>query len=476
MAAAMRGFGFVKSVFQLSGNVMGLRCPCRFPKQCQQLFVCENNKLSSIRAYCISPGEKEHCNIGTIGHVDHGKTTLTAAITKILSENSTDTKFYDFNSIDRSPEEQRRGITIYATHVSYQTKKRHYAHTDCPGHLDFIKNMITGTSQMDGAILVVAANDGTMPQTREHLLLARQLGLQRVVVFLNKADIVDDEILELVEIEVRELLAEYGFDADSTPVICGSAKNALEDIDCKFGAPSILKLAEAVDNYIEVPNRDLAAPFYLPVESSVSVPGRGTVLVGTLKQGTIKKGSEAQLLGYDVKIKTAASEVQIFRKPVNEGKAGENMGVLVKGVKNDIVKRGMALVAPGSFKVTNWVEAQIYILTRDEGGRSKPIMDGYSQDMFVSTWTMGGMLFLKDDVQMIMPGDTTKVNILLRKSMVIKEGQKFTVRENDVTVISGIITDVLDSSNTEITGFNVQPKAQLRVETNSRVYANKRKK
>ncbi|XP_045156687.2 elongation factor Tu, mitochondrial-like isoform X2 [Mercenaria mercenaria] len=394
----------------------------------------------------------------------------------VLAESNPDNKFFDYASIDRAAEERRRGITIYATHVSYETAKRHYAHTDCPGHIDFIKNMITGTSQMDGAILVVAATDGTMPQTREHLLLARQIGLQRVVVFLNKADIVDEEMLELVELEVRELLEEFGYDSEETPVICGSALEALQGKDTKYGKGAILKLADTIDTYIQVPERDLEAPFFLPVESSVSVPGRGTVLIGTLLRGVLRRGAEAHLLGHDNFFKTSASDLQVFNKSVPECKAGENVGVLIRGIKNDVIKRGMALCAPDSQVQSNFVEAQIYVLTKGEGGRSKPLMNNYTQNLFSSIWNIDSMVRFLPDTEMVMPGETAKVNILFRRSMVVREGQKFTVRENALTTISGIVTQVLPISDIEIKGFNYRPPAAMKIESGSRVVQARRGK
>ena len=312
--------------------------------------------------------------------MDHGKTTLTAAITKVLSDVSKEgNKFVKYEDIDRAPEEKARGITINSTHVQYETKSRHYAHTDCPGHIDYVKNMITGTSQMDGAILVIAATDGTMPQTREHLLLAKQIGVEQIVVYINKADIVDNEMLELVEIEARELLEEYGFDSQNTAIVAGSALMALNGDKPDIGKESILKLMEAIDSTIPTPKRDLSGPFYMPVESSVSVPGRGTVAVGTVAQGVLEKGQEVELLGHGNSIKTAASDIHIFRKSVPQCAAGDNIGVLLRGVKSELVQRGMFLSEPGYMKQFDTFEAQVYVLTKAEGGRSKPVMDQYIQ-------------------------------------------------------------------------------------------------
>ena len=338
-------------------------------------------RLSTIAsATTIGNEQKPHCNVGTIGHVDHGKTTLTAAITKVLSDVSKEgNKFVKYEDIDRAPEEKARGITINSTHVQYETKSRHYAHTDCPGHIDYVKNMITGTSQMDGAILVIAATDGTMPQTREHLLLAKQIGVEQIVVYINKADIVDNEMLELVEIEARELLEEYGFDSQNTAIVAGSALMALNGDKPDIGKESILKLMEAIDSTIPTPKRDLSGPFYMPVESSVSVPGRGTVAVGTVAQGVLEKGQEVELLGHGNSIKTAASDIHIFRKSVPQCAAGDNIGVLLRGVKSELVQRGMFLSEPGYMKQFDTFEAQVYVLTKAEGGRSKPVMDQYIQ-------------------------------------------------------------------------------------------------
>ncbi|KAJ8303909.1 hypothetical protein KUTeg_017492 [Tegillarca granosa] len=328
--------------------------------------------------------DKEHCNVGTIGHVDHGKTTLTAAITKVLA-NEGKANYIKYDDIDRAPEEKKRGITINQCHVQYETDKRHYAHTDCPGHIDYIKNMIIGTSQMDGAILVVAATDGTMPQTREHLLLAKQIGIKNIIIYINKADVVDNEMLELVELEIRELLTEFGFDGESAPVICGSALNALNDENEEIGKQSILKLLDAIDKHVTVPERDLSGPFYLPIESSVTVPGRGTVGIGTVVQGEIKKGSALELLGFGNTIKTVASDIHVFQKSVPSCKAGENVGILLRGVKRELVSRGMFLCEPKSQNQYNAFKAQIYVLRKDEGGRSKPIKDGYQQLIYCKT-------------------------------------------------------------------------------------------
>ncbi|WAR00531.1 EFTU-like protein [Mya arenaria] len=437
-------------------------------------FILSN--LGSL-SYSTTVDGKEHCNIGTIGHVDHGKTTLTAAITKVLSEGqSKKNKFVDYNSIDRSVEEQRRGITIFATHVSYETDTRHYCHTDCPGHLDFIKNMITGTAQMDGAILVVAATDGTMPQTREHLLLAKQIGLERVVVFINKADLVDDEMLELVELEIRDLLEEFGYDSLNTPVICGSALTTLNGDEGKFGKQAIKMLTETIDSYIKIPERNLTAPFRMPVESALSVPGRGTVVIGTLAEGVLKSGETAQLLGFDKKINTTITDLQVFKKSVPQCNAGENVGVLLKSIRQEQVRRGMYLVKDGSAKMSNLVEAQIYVLKASEGGRVKPVLNSYIQQMYMSIWHMESCIQLHEGTSMVMPGETLKTNILLAKDMVVNEGQKFTIRENNVSTITGIITKVLPHSEQTIPGFNFVRPLQVKISTGNTAVTNRRQK
>lgn len=423
-------------------------------------------RLFSCSAINHESAEKPHCNIGTIGHVDHGKTTLTAAITKIQAE-SGNAKYVSYDTIDRAPEEKKRGITINSTHVEYSTSARHYAHTDCPGHIDYVKNMITGASQMDGTILVVAATDGTMPQTREHLLLAKQIGIEKVVVYLNKADAVDMELMELVELEVRELLTEYGFDGDNTPVIYGSALQALNGTDDEIGKNSISKLLNAVDNYIDIPERDTSGPFCLPVEGSVSIPGRGSVVIGTVLQGVANKGSECELIGFGNQIKTAASDIQVFRKSVTSCKAGDNVGVLLRGVKSEFIQRGMFLVRPGFVQQHNTFEATVYILTKSEGGRSKPITDQYIQNMFSKTWNIACCVKVYDEKPMLMPGDTTTVQIILRKPMVLQLGQRFTVRENYITALTGIITKQLPPTELKIVGFNYERPRTHRIEGNS---------
>ena len=329
---------------------------------------------------------------------------------------------------------------------------------------------------MDGAILVVAATDGTMPQTREHLLLAKQIGIQKVVVFINKADVVDEEMLELVELEIRELLEEFGFDSVNTPVIVGSALQALNGMESKYGTDAIRTLTDTIDKYIEIPKRDYNAPVVMPVENSVSVPGRGTVIIGTVQKGTIKKGDSLQLLGYGRDIRTVATDMEIFKKPVTECRAGDNVGILCRGVRSELVERGMYIAQPGFLKQTNFLESQIYALTRSEGGRIKPILNNYMQNMFSNTWNLICCLKLTEDTQMIMPGDTCKVNILLRKPMVLLEGQKFTIRENALTAISGIVTQMLPDSDEQIAGFNFTHPKPMKIQTNQSAVTARRKK
>lgn len=385
--------------------------------------------------------KKKHVNIGTIGHVDHGKTTLTAAITKYLQKDGL-AKYVSYEEIDRAPEEKARGITINACHVGYSTKNRHYAHTDCPGHADYIKNMISGASQMDGAILVVAATDGQMPQTREHLLLAKQVGVTKIVVYINKADLVDQEVLDLVELEIRELLEDFGFDGTNSPIIFGSALHALEGKDSEIGCQSIQRLMDAIDTYIPSPQRDLTSPFLLPIDNAFLVPGRGTVVVGTLSRGIMKKNTEADMLGFDLNLKTIVVDVQVFNKSVPEAKAGENIGALVRNLKVKDIKRGMLLCAHKSEILSNRFKASIYFLSKAEGGRSKPVTGNYCQQLFSRTWSVACRIDLVD-AEMIMPGEHGSIELTLLWKMVMTPGQSFTVRENNITVATGIVTDTL---------------------------------
>ncbi|KAK9694814.1 Elongation factor Tu C-terminal domain [Popillia japonica] len=350
----------------------------------------------------------------------------TSAITKILEKDGL-ASFVAYDQIDRAPEEKARGITINAAHIGYSTKKRHYAHTDCPGHADYVKNMISGASQMDGAILVVAADDGQMPQTREHLLLAKQVGISRIIVFVNKADLVDQEVLDLVELEIRDLLIDFGFDGENAPVINGSALLALND------------------SYIPDPERDLTSPFMLPIDNTFNVPGRGTVVIGTIARGIINKNQEAELLGFDTCIKTIITDIQVFKKSVPQALAGDNVGALLRGIKLKSVDRGMLVCAVGSEKLSNRFRATVYFLTKSEGGRSKPILTKYIQQLFSKTWSAPCRVDLDDSVGMLMPGDHGEIYITLQWKMVMTTGQSFTIRENNITVATGIVTETLES-------------------------------
>ncbi|XP_041972572.1 elongation factor Tu-like [Aricia agestis] len=402
------------------------------------------------RNYCAktkpATNEKKHCNIGTIGHVDHGKTTLTAAITKILSQDGS-AKYISYDEIDKAPEEKKRGITINAAHVGYSTKNRHYAHTDCPGHADYIRNMISGASQMDAAILVVAATDGPMPQTKEHLLLAQQVGIKYIVVYVNKVDLVDDEMLELVEIEMREMLGDYGFNGSSAPMVAGSALKALNDDQSEIGVPSIRKLLDEIDNFVPDIQRDVTSPFLVPIDKAFTVPGRGTVVVGTIQRGSMKKNDEAELLGFGTAVKTTISDIQIFKSSVPQAIAGDHVGILLRGLKLRSVESGMLLCAAKSQKLSNHYKATIYFLSGSEGGRKKPIVSKYSQQMFSGTWNIACRIDLEPSMEMMMPGDHGEVYLTLLEGMVMLKGQRFTIRENNVTVATGIITDALPSVN-----------------------------
>ncbi|XP_060518506.1 elongation factor Tu-like [Cylas formicarius] len=420
---------------------------CRFRSTVSRnLKVNQMHMISKCLQRFSSTNVKKHINVGTIGHVDHGKTTLTAAITKVLQEDGL-AKYISYDQIDRAPEEKARGITINACHVGYSTKNRHYAHTDCPGHADYIKNMISGASQMDCAILVVAATDGQMPQTREHLLLAKQVGVQKIVVFVNKADLVDNEVLELVEIEVRDLLDNFGFDGSNSPVVTGSALEALNGNDTEMGKQSIKKLLDTLDRYVSPPERDFASPFMLPIDNVFTVPGRGTVLIGTLSRGVMKKNAEAELLGFDQTIKTTVSDIQVFKKSVPQAVAGENVGALVRGVKLSDVKRGMLLCAAKTVALSNRFKASVYFLSKAEGGRSKPIVGKYCQQLFSKTWNVACRIDLEENVEMIMPGEHGQVILTLLSKMVMPQGQQFTIRENNITVATGIVTDTLPNVN-----------------------------
>jgi elongation factor Tu len=390
---------------------------------------------------------KPHVNVGTIGHVDHGKTTLTAAITKCLANLNPNIEFRSFDSIDNAPEERERGITIATAHVEYETDKRHYAHVDCPGHADYIKNMITGAAQMDGAVLVVSAADGPMPQTREHILLARQVGVPYIIVYLNKADMVDDpELLELVEMEVRELLTEYEFPGDEIPIITGSALQALEhgcgDRECpKCG--SIFQLTDALDSYIPEPERAIDKPFLMPIEDVFSIQGRGTVATGRVERGIVKVGDNVEMVGlHPESTKTVATGVEMFRKLLDEGRAGDNIGVLLRGVKREEVERGMVLAKPGSITPHTEFDAEVYVLSREEGGRHTPFFNGYRPQFYFRTTDVTGDVTLPDGVEMVMPGDHTTIQVKLITPIAMEEGLRFAIREGGRTVGAGAVTKI----------------------------------
>jgi len=391
--------------------------------------------------------EKPHLNIGTIGHVDHGKTTLTAAITAVLAgENKATAKAYA--DIDNAPEERKRGITINAATIEYETEKRHYGHVDCPGHADYIKNMITGTTQMDGAILVVAATDGTMPQTREHLLLSKQIGLKKLVVFVNKADAADEEMLELVEMEVRELLSEFGFDGDETPVIIGSALQTLEGTNKELGEDRVKELLDAVDSHIDDPARDLDKPFFMAIDHCFSIQGRGTVVSGKVERGVIKKGDECEVMGFDKKFKTNITGIEMFKKQLDRGQAGDQLGALIKGVKRDDIKRGLCMGKPGTMKMFNRFEAQVYLLSKDEGGKNKPVTPWSQVITFCNTWNQPALLEIPDK-DLLMPGEDGKVVFNLYKRMVLEPGQRFTLRDGTATLGYGVISEVMADRDPE---------------------------
>ena len=387
---------------------------------------------------------KPHVNVGTIGHVDHGKTTLTAAMTMILAKKfGGDVRTYD--QIDNAPEERARGITINTAHVEYQTAKRHYAHVDCPGHADYIKNMITGAAQMDGAILVVSAADGPMPQTREHILLARQVGVPYIVVYMNKADMVDDkELLELVEVEVRELLSKYGFPGDNTPVVIGSALKAMEGDPGELGEGSIVKLAEALDAYIPEPKRALDGPFLMPVEDVFSISGRGTVVTGRVERGIIKVGEEIEVVGLRPTLKTVCTGVEMFRKLLDQGQAGDNVGVLLRGTKREEVERGQVLAKPTSITPHTKFTAEIYVLSKDEGGRHTPFFNGYRPQFYFRTTDVTGSIELPAGTEMVMPGDNISITVQLIQPIAMEEGLRFAIREGGRTVGAGVVAKVIE--------------------------------
>jgi elongation factor Tu len=387
---------------------------------------------------------KPHVNIGTIGHVDHGKTTLTAAITKVLHDRYGSGEEVAFENIDKAPEERERGITISTAHVEYETPTRHYAHVDCPGHADYVKNMITGAAQMDGAILVVSAADGPMPQTREHILLARQVGVPYIVVFLNKEDQVDDpELIELVEMEVRELLDEYDFPGDDTPIVVGSALKALEEPDGEWG-DKIVKLMEEVDAYIPEPERDLDKPFLMPVEDVFSITGRGTVATGRVERGVIHVGDEVDIVGIKEAQKSTVTGVEMFRKQLDEGRSGDNIGALLRGIDRTQIERGQVLAAPGSIHPHTHFTAQVYVLTKEEGGRHTPFFDGYRPQFYFRTTDVTGDIKLPEGVEMVMPGDNTEMEVTLITPVAMEEGLRFAIREGGHTVGSGAVAKIID--------------------------------
>jgi elongation factor Tu len=387
---------------------------------------------------------KPHVNVGTIGHVDHGKTTLTAAITTVLSKKfGGEAKAYD--QIDAAPEEKARGITINTAHVEYETSSRHYAHVDCPGHADYIKNMITGAAQMDGAILVVSAADGPMPQTREHILLARQVGVPYIIVYMNKADMVDDaELLELVEMEVRELLTKYDFPGDDTPIIIGSALKALQGDQSEIGEPSIFRLADALDSYIPEPKRALDGAFLMPVEDVFSISGRGTVVTGRIERGIIKVGEEIEIVGLKPTLKTTCTGVEMFRKLLDQGQAGDNVGVLLRGTKREEVERGQVLAKPGSITPHTKFTAEIYVLSKDEGGRHTPFFQGYRPQFYFRTTDVTGAVELPAGTEMVMPGDNVSVTVGLIAPIAMEEGLRFAIREGGRTVGAGVVAKIIE--------------------------------
>jgi elongation factor Tu len=388
--------------------------------------------------------KKPHVNIGTIGHVDHGKTTLTAAITKVLSETGGAT-FVAYDQIDKAPEERERGITIATAHVEYETTNRHYAHVDCPGHADYVKNMITGAAQMDGGILVVSAADGPMPQTREHILLARQVGVPYIVVFMNKVDMVDDaELLELVELEVRELLSKYQFPGDKIPIIKGSARMAMEGDKSEIGGPAILKLMEAVDTYIPTPERPLDKPFLMPIEDVFSISGRGTVVTGRIERGIVKVGEEVEIVGLKDTTKTTVTGVEMFRKLLDQGQAGDNIGALLRGVDREGVERGQVLAKPGSIKPHKKFKAEVYILNKEEGGRHTPFFANYRPQFYFRTTDVTGTVKLPEGVEMVMPGDNIGLEIELITPIAMEKELRFAIREGGHTVGAGVVAEIIE--------------------------------
>ncbi|KAL3268068.1 hypothetical protein HHI36_007197 [Cryptolaemus montrouzieri] len=408
---------------------------------CLQYIVPVQNQKRFYAEKKVFERTKPHCNVGTIGHVDHGKTTLTAAITKVLADQKL-AQAKGYAEIDNAPEEKARGITINVAHIEYQTESRHYGHTDCPGHADYIKNMITGAAQMDGAILVVAATDGVMPQTREHLLLAKQIGVKHMVVFINKVDAGDKEMVELVEMEIRELLTEMGFDGDNIPIVAGSALCALDGTNPEIGKEAILKLLKEVDTHIPTPIRELDKPFLLPVEHTYSIPGRGTVVTGRLERGVVKKGAECEFVGFNKRVKSVVTGVEMFHQILDEAHAGDQLGALVRGIKREDIKRGMVMAKPGTVKSHDNLETQVYVLSKEEGGRPKPFTSYFQLQMFCRTWDTACQVIIPDK-EMVMPGEDSKLILKMFKPMVIEEGQRFTLRDGSQTLGTGVVTKVL---------------------------------
>jgi len=404
-------------------------------------FTCQLGKEVFVR-------DKPHVNIGTIGHVDHGKTTLTAAISKCLAEHLPElNKFKDYKAIDNAPEEQKRGITINASHVEYQTENRHYSHVDCPGHADYIKNMISGTSTMDGGILVISAADGVMPQSREHIVLAKQIGVKHLVVFINKCDTVDEEMIELVEMEIREELTNCGFDGDEIPVVCGSALCEIENKQQDLGREKIVELMAAVDEAIPVPERDLNVPFLMPIENLYNIPGRGTVITGNVERGTANKGDKIEILGYGKKYSAVINGMETYLKTLENLEPGDNAGILVKGVKREQLRRGMAIVKPGSVTPALKVEANIYILTPEEGGSTRPMKHMGQNMVFARTFDCMAATMYKDAKDRILPGENGLMNFVFRVPMVIEVGDRFTVRSGKTTIGTGVVTKIYDEIN-----------------------------
>ncbi|RDX52076.1 elongation factor Tu [Lentinus brumalis] len=432
------------------------RSSVRYPTPASAVCRTAGRSLIFARGYAEPASSKfsrakPHLNIGTIGHVDHGKTTLTAAITKVLSEKG-GASFTDYAEIDKAPEEKARGITINSAHVEYESDTRHYGHIDCPGHADYIKNMITGAAQMDGAIIVVSATDGQMPQTREHLLLARQVGIKKLVVFINKVDMIaDKEMLELVDMEMRDLLATYNFDGENTPIIMGSALAALEGRDPEIGANKIQELIKACDEWLEIPPRDLDKPFLLPIEDVFSISGRGTVATGRVERGVINKGDQVEILGLGTKITSVLTGIEAFHKELDRGEAGDNMGALLRGIKREQLKRGQVIIAPGSMKAVKKFQAQIYVLTKDEGGRYTPFMANYTPQLFIRTADISTRLSWPEgtadaEEKMVMPGDNVEMICSLHHDVAAEVGSRFTLREGGKTIGTGIITQILENA------------------------------